>query len=316
MSVLIAVMVSALMVSPAPGQTDVPGGVAEISGVDELPIADVPIGVRGPNEASQGATSRSWCSGRYSAQPEVRTSDPASHAMSACGSVWSAGLRHTPTFVSAEWSTPPSTATALDGWGIAETDRRSIDLVVASAIRDSGVQENEAVGTVSTVFRRASLPGTLLLAAALYGLGELEDRPDLAELGLNTGRAVVGAGAVTLVGKIATGRARPRIAPDDPTDFLPGRGFRSDDYQAFPSAHTAAAFAAATVLSADLGDRHPGSASWIYPSIYSAATMAGLSRIIDEEHWLTDTLAGGLIGVLGGLYVNSRYASEATSDAR
>ncbi len=233
-------------------------------------------------------------------------------ATSSCGSLWAFSLRFSPSQHSAvDALLRLKTGSPTDRRGGSGNSGLSIDLAVADAVRGSRAQEHGVVRVASTTFRRASIPGTLLLAATLYGLGEMQDRPELTDLGLNTGRAVVGAGAVTLVGKIAAGRARPGIAPRDPSDFSAGRGLRSDDYQAFPSAHTAAAFAAATVLAADLSDRHPGSGSWIYPSMYSAATMAGLSRIIDEEHWLTDTLAGALIGVLGGLYVNDRYSSDA-----
>lgn len=187
------------------------------------------------------------------------------------------------------------------------TSPLNFDLAVADAIRGSGLQQNRGAKAIAGVFRLASLPGTLLLAATLYGVGTLEGNSDISDLGLDAGRAVVGAGLVTVAGKFAAGRARPRVSPDDPTDFSAGGGFRGDDYQAFPSAHAAAAFAAATVLATSLADRHPGSSGWIQPPIYAAAAMAGLSRLFDEEHWTTDILAGGLIGVLAGLYVNERY---------
>src|SRR5690606_18603464 len=194
--------------------------------------------------------------------------------------------------------------------GRASATTESLDLAIAHAVRRTDIQENGTAQAVAGVFRVASLPGTLLLAGALYGIGELQDRPDLSELGLNTGQAIVGAGAVTLAGKVAAGRARPRVSPENSSDFALGRGARGNDYQSFPSAHTAAAFAAATVLVLDVSDRHHGSAAWAYPSFYAAAGMAGLSRLFDEEHWASDILAGALIGIGTGLIVDRWHGDQ------
>ena len=265
----------------------------------------------GPDGLPAAASPYRWCpSAGDSPRTHVGSPQATRPERSSCGSVWTSRLPAASSGAAGRAGIAPYTAASIERAILSPAEGAPVDLVVANAIRDSGLQENAAGRIGATTFRRASLPGTVLLAAALYGLGELDDRPDLADLGLNTGRALVGAGAVTLAGKVAAGRARPKIAPDDPTDFQVGRGLRSDDYQAFPSAHSAAAFAAATVLALDLSDRHPGSGSWIYPTMYSAATMAALSRIIDEEHWLTDTIAGGLIGVVSGLFVDRRYSSD------
>jgi hypothetical protein len=194
---------------------------------------------------------------------------------------------------------------ALNPAAIRVEAAESLDLAIARALRGTDLQESGTARAVAGVFRLASLPGTLLLAGTLYGIGEIDNRQDLSDLGLQTGQAILGAGAVTLVGKLAAGRARPRISPEDASDFGLGRGFRGNDYQAFPSAHTASAFAAGTVLAMDIAARHPGSAVWVYPSVYAAATMAGLSRLFDEEHWATDIVGGALIGIVGGIAVSS-----------
>lgn len=178
------------------------------------------------------------------------------------------------------------------------------DLAIARAIRASDLQENGTAQAVAGVFRIGSLPGTLLLAGALYGIGELDDRPELSDLGLHTGQAIIGAGAVTVAGKLVAGRARPHASPEDASDFAFGRGIRGDDFQSFPSAHTAAAFAAGTVVALDIAERHPDSAPWAYPAIYAAAGMAGLSRLFDEEHWASDILTGAIIGIAAGLIVD------------
>ena len=62
-------------------------------------------------------------------------------------------------------------------------------------------------------------------------------------------------------------------------------------HKAFPSGHTATAFALATTLSQIYKDK-----KWVVISAYSLATVAGLSRIHDNKHWATDVFAGAVLG--------------------
>jgi membrane-associated phospholipid phosphatase len=175
------------------------------------------------------------------------------------------------------------------------------DLRVAIHARSAGLRESDALGLVARVFDTAAIPGTLLVAGALYGIGERRDDDSLADLGLRTGYAILAAGGATLATKVAIGRARPYAAPLDPHDFSFGRGLRGDRFQSFPSAHTAAAFATATVLAAGLPDDSSGSGAWLSPVFYLGASVAGAARIYYEEHWATDVLAGALLGTLAAL---------------
>ena len=186
-----------------------------------------------------------------------------------------------------------------------------LDLIVARQIRRPGLQQSRFARGAADVTEIAAIPGSVLLAGLLYGIGEMEDRPELRELGLHTGQAVFLAGGVSLVGKVAVGRARPRISPEDPYQLGFGRGIRGDDYQSFPSAHTAVAFASAVVLANDLGGRHPESRIWIVPASYGAASLAGVSRMFHNHHWATDVIAGAVVGVLSGWGVTQLHGSSA-----
>lgn len=73
-------------------------------------------------------------------------------------------------------------------------------------------------------------------------------------------------------------------------------------YSSFPSGHTTAAFAAATVFAMEYRD------SKIIPIIaYSAASLVGLSRITENQHWLSDVLVGAMLGFLSGRQVVNNY---------
>lgn len=62
----------------------------------------------------------------------------------------------------------------------------------------------------------------------------------------------------------------------------------------FPSGHTATAFMAATMLHKEYGWRSP----WYSIAGYSAATVTGLSRMLNNRHWLSDVMTGAGIGIV------------------
>ena len=64
-------------------------------------------------------------------------------------------------------------------------------------------------------------------------------------------------------------------------------------HNSFPSGHTATAFMTATMLHKEYGWRSP----WFSIGGYSAAALTGVSRIMNNRHWMTDVMAGAAIGI-------------------
>lgn len=62
----------------------------------------------------------------------------------------------------------------------------------------------------------------------------------------------------------------------------------------FPSGHTATAFMAAHMLHKEYGNESP----WISVGGYTVATVVGVSRVLNNRHWVSDVLAGAGIGIL------------------
>src|SRR5439155_22996610 len=93
------------------------------------------------------------------------------------------------------------------------------------------------------------------------------------------------AGAVTSALKFSVGRWRPDEAPGDPHKLDPFSGKSS-----FPSGHATLAFAAAAAL-----DRETD-APWVPWLAYPVAGVVGWSRLRDNEHLLSDVVAGAAIG--------------------
>ncbi|MEX2582387.1 MAG: phosphatase PAP2 family protein [Gemmatimonadota bacterium] len=201
---------------------------------------------------------------------------------------------------------PPSAIAVAPPEAARDTARRvPLDLRIAAQLRSSGVQRNGAMRAAARVFDSAAIPGTLFLAAAIYGVGRVQDDAGLSDLGLHTGQAIAVAGGVSLAGKVIVGRARPRISPQDPHDVQLGRGLHGNPYQSFPSAHTAVAFATAAVMAAELPGRLEDPSGWVAPAAYAGAAVSAVSRLYYDEHWASDILAGAIVGTLSGFVLTN-----------
>ena len=148
--------------------------------------------------------------------------------------------------------------------------------------------------------------GPIALGATLFAAGTLADNRDMRGIGRDVTQSVLASGAITLALKGAIGRARPLRAQDDPDHFKPGRGFLTSSLASFPSGHTSAAFAAATVLSTELSRLHPSKRRWLMAGSYGAATLVGLSRMYVNAHWASDVVAGAALGTLSGMRIAIR----------
>lgn len=124
-------------------------------------------------------------------------------------------------------------------------------------------------------------------------------------------QAYLTAGAVESVTKFIAGRTRPSYYPAgteaEPTFLGPFAKTATTStgrklYSSFPSGHTTVAFAAATVFALEYKNNPV-----IPVAAYSAATLIGLSRIVQNAHWSTDVLVGAALGYLTGKQVVNNY---------
>ncbi len=124
-------------------------------------------------------------------------------------------------------------------------------------------------------------------------------------------QAVVTGLLVESVIKTLTGRTRPNFYGEgieaQPTFKGPfanlsktANGKRSNS--SFPSGHTTAAFAAATVFAVEFKNRP------VIPIVaYTIASLVGVSRITENKHWATDVFTGAALGYLTGRQVSFNY---------
>jgi membrane-associated phospholipid phosphatase len=73
-------------------------------------------------------------------------------------------------------------------------------------------------------------------------------------------------------------------------------------FDAFPSGHTATAFSIAAVFASQYNETK------VVPILfYSGATLVGISRLTEHEHWASDVFVGALLGYLSGKQVVNHY---------
>jgi len=116
-------------------------------------------------------------------------------------------------------------------------------------------------------------------AVATYAIGKLVHRPAITHVGGDLIRAQVLTALLTQSLKYGVGRTRPN------------GGSRS-----FPSGHTSATFASATVLGQHFGWK-------VAVPAYATAAFVGWSRIRDEEHYPSDVVFGATLGLVVGTTV-------------
>jgi membrane-associated phospholipid phosphatase len=113
-------------------------------------------------------------------------------------------------------------------------------------------------------------------AFATYTIGHLAGKPRVAAVGADLLRAQIITKTLTTGLKVAVNRARPDGTP-----------------YSFPSGHTSAAFASATVLQRNFGWK-------VGVPAYAVASYVATSRIQDKKHFLSDVAFGAAIGIVAG----------------
>ncbi|MDA8243824.1 MAG: phosphatase PAP2 family protein [Elusimicrobia bacterium] len=128
-----------------------------------------------------------------------------------------------------------------------------------------------------------------------YALGSMKLRKIAADA---TEASMIAALMINPTINYLTGRALPSSG-ESPSRFKPFTWHR----YSFPSGHTAAAFALASVLDVDLRDTF---GYWHLPIVYGGAIAVANSRLYDRKHYLSEVILGGAIGWAVGTWVASK----------
>lgn len=142
--------------------------------------------------------------------------------------------------------------------------------------------------SVSRVFSGLSGPAVLLgLTSIGYLLGEVQNSSRTRKAFLLAGESLLLTELMVQSLKTAVGRARPYLM-EGAFSFHP-LTFRAK-WHSFPSGHSAAAWAVATSLASCSKNRY------LDLLFYSLASGVSASRVLLDKHYMSDVVAGGLIG--------------------
>ncbi len=178
-----------------------------------------------------------------------------------------------------------------------------LDLKVANRLQDSATQASRFLHTAATGFRLLGDPGSFVTGTAIYLIGRADGSRRAQALGLHSVEAILIADILGGGIKMVTGRQRPFVDVKTPDNFQLWRGFKGDQWRSFPSGHTITAFAFASTLTRESQFWWPHATWYVGTVFYGGASLVGLSRIYNNQHWASDVMAGAAIGTLVGIKV-------------
>lgn len=181
-----------------------------------------------------------------------------------------------------------STTPTLPEW-VGGTAAAGAALLAGAALDkpvDKFVKKHQENRVVRTFGNFGKVMPFLLVGGAGGALAFGDDRAS--NIGLISMEAVAASIGLTQVGKYAVGRARPG-AEQGPWSQVDGN--RSN--ASFPSGHSAVSFAAVT----------PFAKEYDAPWLYGVAALSSAGRVAARQHWVSDTLAGGILGYAVGSWL-------------
>ncbi len=164
------------------------------------------------------------------------------------------------------------------------TDRR--------AMRDV-VTHDATINPDSTNASNILIGSYIAVPVGLFAYGHLATDDHAREAGILSGEAILDGVVVEQGLKLVFWRERPTV------DDYRGKFFQSSAGvdSSFPSSHSVLAWATAAELSGEFPSR------WKQVGFYTAATAVSASRVLGQQHFPGDVLAGSAAGWLVGHYV-------------
>ena len=168
------------------------------------------------------------------------------------------------------------------------------------------VQDNSNSVTEAAAFAGELIGSELPIAAAGVGyiVGLVMKDNKIKKTSILLAKSLLITGLLAQGLKRVFHRERPSSSGNGPYEFH-GPSFSGDDLS-FPSGHTITAFTFATFIAEYTKDK-----SRIIPVLaYSAAALAGWSRVHDGAHWGSDVIMGALVGHLVTKLILSKHSKK------
>ena len=147
---------------------------------------------------------------------------------------------------------------------------------------------------------------TLPSLGALYLYGHFSEDLKAQRTAAMSLESFMVSGIFTQAIKFSTHRHRPDSG--DSRSTWDGPGFSGSNLS-FPSGHSSSAFSIATVIASEYSD-----IEFVPPLAYGLATLTALSRINDNDHWVSDVFLGSAIGYFTAKAVINLHKHKENSD--
>jgi PAP2 superfamily len=132
-------------------------------------------------------------------------------------------------------------------------------------------------------------PATVvILTGSLYAVGLIADNDWLRESCVILSASLFPSGLIQTTAKNAAGRARPYLGLGN-REFDPFRG--EEAYYSFVSGHTMVAMTTSHTFAKRIDN------VFAKIGLYSLSTVAGLARMYNKDHWLTDVVLGNALAI-------------------
>lgn len=143
-------------------------------------------------------------------------------------------------------------------------------------------------------------------ASGFYVYGLIAKDEPTRRIGLEVAESFAYAGLITTVLKVAIGRERP-YTHKGRYSFLPFTRPLSpgaNEHFSLPSGHSTVAFSLATVLASHTNNY------LLKTVIYTPAVLTTVSRVYQDQHWVSDVFMGAAIGYFVGSFIVDHHASK------
>ena len=182
----------------------------------------------------------------------------------------------------------------------------SMGLIGASSYLDESMQTqfsgftNSAGSNYLLSTNRLGDPISLPAASVVFALSLLSDNHKFQNASFTSVESIIYAGVIWTSLKYVIGRQRPE-EENGAYEF----SFFNQDHNSFPSGHTGTAFALITPFVQYIDNPYA-------KLLYILPTSTALARQHLDKHWLSDTVAGGLVGY----FVGSRLSRLHKDDSK
>jgi membrane-associated phospholipid phosphatase len=167
-----------------------------------------------------------------------------------------------------------------------------LDEPIANHFRD---HRSQTAQDVADAWKQVGTVGVGVVTAGIVAGGLIAHDNEVTRTGLRLAFSAALAGAAAEGIKVVLGRERP-FQNTSAFDFDPLHFDTS-----FPSGHSTLAFAMAASLADDIHR------TWATVGLYGVATGVAVTRVYEQDHWLTDVLSGAALGVVSAKLVNGRW---------